>query len=390
MKKILAIVLSLAMVLSLGVMLVSADTVDGWKAVGEVAADFGGDKVSQLVMDGDVSDWQTAGFTEVTLDKYNFAAWVGSVSDDWKISMYFTSDAKNFYLAFKIYDPEVIANEKGGYQKGDAFQIQLDFNQLCGKTEGFDRAVFYSFGYQEDGVIDMTVQCIYDNNSEIDYVIRSDGELEPTTNDERTDAEFASHKIQGGCKKMEDGSGWMAEIAMPLQMLFNDVKTKLQYGEAYDSSTMDFKFDADHPLILNMLICYLDYGTITADDGSTSVGIVNAIGTFNSNPVGDDGWFPENSGATLKLNGEAEIEVPTEGETTKGEETTVGEVTTKADDTKKNEDTTAAAGETTVAGSSEETTKGSEKKSGCGSVVGGALALIATISLAGVCLKKKD
>ena len=63
MKKILAIVLSLAMVLSLGVMLVSADTVDGWKAVGEVAADFGGDKVSQLVMDGDVSDWQTAGFT---------------------------------------------------------------------------------------------------------------------------------------------------------------------------------------------------------------------------------------------------------------------------------------------------------------------------------------
>ena len=116
---------------------------------------------------------------------------------------------------------------------------------------------------------------------------------------------------------------------------------------------------------------------------------MNAIGTFNSNPVGDDGWFPENSGATLKLNGEAEIEVPTEGETTKGEETTAGEVTTKADDTRKNEGTTAA-GETTAAGSSEETTKDSEKKSGCGSVVGGALALIATISLAGVCLKKKD
>ena len=378
MKKFLAMLVVAAMLASLGVLSANA-AVDAseWEAFGEVTANYVEDLSTKITLDGDVSDWQAAGFQKYEIDKYNLDAWSGELDENWSIDMWFSADAEFLYIAFKINDPDVVYNQDDAYQNGDAFQIQLDFNGWAAQTEAFERAVFYSFGLQEDGTVDITVQCIADDAaSSVDYTMASDD-----------DESWRQGHVKGATKKADDGSGWYAEFAIAWQTLYNDISTKLsENGE----EVPEWKGGEDK-VSLNMLVCYLDHkSNADGSDGGLigAWGTSAALGSLGGQHETINGWYPESAGMVLTLDGmqnvtieettaeptEATTEEPTEATTEGGEATT--EAKTEATTEKKTEAKTEA------------TTEAAE--SGCGGIIG-AGALVAVLAL-GACVvaKKKD
>lgn len=376
MKKLLAMLVVAAMLASLGILGVSAEVSEAdWEPFGEVKASYV-ENLSELIkLDGDVSDWQSNGFEKHEIDQYNLDAWVGEVDEDWSIDMWFSADAEFLYIAFKINDDYVMYSNDDAYD-GDAFQIQLDFNGWAAATEGYNRAVFYSFGLQEDGTVDMTVQCIADDDASTkDYSMASDDE-----------EEWREGYVKGATKKAEDGSGWYAEVAIAWQTLYDDIAAKLTKEELPDWN------GGEDEVFLNMLVCYLDH---VADDPATtdvdeSTAVKGAWGT--SNAIGaitaGDGWYPENSGMTLKLSGmttltveEATTEPPTEPE-----DTTVAD----ENDSGATPDESGDASEAPSGDDGEGTTGATGGDSSCKGMIG-AGALVAVLAL-GACVvaKKKD
>ena len=364
MKKFFALLIVAAMLASFGALNANAAVDESeWSAFGEVTSQYMEDMSSVITLDGDVSDWQAHPdvFQRYDIDKFNLDAWVGEVDENWSINMWFGADAEFLYVAFKINDPVVTYSDDNGYNM-DAFQIQLDFNGWAAATEGYARAVFYSFGLQEDGTVDITVQCIEgDEASTIDYTMASDD-----------DPEWAEGTVKGATKKAEDGSGWYAEFAISWQTLYRDICNKLSSEEL-----PEWKGGEDE-IFLNMLVCYLDHdesGAITGAWGTSA-----ALGSL----AAADGWYPENAGMVLKLSGMGSVtvdEVTTEPES-ETEPKDTEEDTTKADD--KVDDAT------TAPESEEATTEApKEEKKNCNGIIGaGVIAIIAL----GACVvaKKKD
>ncbi len=364
MKKFFAMLMVAAMLASLGALTVNAEVDESeWNAFGEVTSQYMEDMSSVITLDGDVSDWQAYPdvFKRYDIDKYNLDAWSGEVDENWSINMWFGADAEFLYVAFKINDPVVSYSDDNLYNM-DAFQIQLDFNGWAAATEGYNRAVFYSFGLQEDGTVDITVQCIADDDaSSVDYTMASDDE-----------AEWAEGTVKGATKKAEDGSGWYAEFAISWQTLYRDICEKLSAEEVPTWT------GGQDEIFLNMLVCYLDHdesGALTGAWGTSA-----ALGSL----AAAEGWYPENAGMVLKLSGMGSV--------------TVDEVTTEPEDEtdpKETEDDTTKAPEAdvdeTTAPESEEATTEAPKteEKACGGIIGaGVIAIIAL----GACVvaKKKD
>ena len=371
MKKFFAMLVVAAMLASLCALTANAAVDESeWEAFGEVTAEYKEDLANYITLDGDVSDWQAYPdmFKRYDIDKYNLDAWVGEVNEDWSINLWFSADAEFLYIAFKINDADVQYSDDNGYGK-DAFQIQLDFNGWAAGTEVFERAVFYSFGLQEDGTVDMTVQCIADDaNSTVDYTMASDDE-----------EEWRDGHVKGATKKAEDGSGWFAEFAISWQTLYNDISEKLTGSDIEVPA-----WEGSDDVSLNMLVCYLDHDT--NEDGSDA-GIKGAWGTSAAlgSLAGADGWYPENAGMVLKLSGMGSVTVATTEEETEPET----EATT-AEDTKAPETDAKTDAVTTAPADDGEATTEAEKSGGCGSVIG-AGAIVAVLAL-GACVvaKKKD
>ena len=368
MKKFFAMLVAAALLASLGALTVNAVEESEWNAFGEVKAEYVEDLSTQITLDGDVSDWQEGGFQRYDIDQYNLDAWVGEVNENWSINLWFSADAEYLYIAFKINDPDVQFSDDGQYNK-DAFQIQLDFNGWAAGTEAFERAVFYSFGLQEDGTVDMTVQCIADDaDSTTDYTMASDDE-----------EEWRDGHVKGATKKAEDGSGWFAEFAISWQTLYNDISEKLTGSDIEVPA-----WEGSDDVSLNMLVCYLDHDT--NEDGSDA-GIKGAWGTSAAlgSLAGSDGWYPENAGMVLKLSGMGSVTVATTEEETEPETDA-----TTAEDTKAPETDAKTDAVTTAPADDGEATTEAEKSGGCGSVIG-AGAIVAVLAL-GACVvaKKKD
>lgn len=363
MKKFFAMLVVAAMLASLCALTAFAEgEEEDWGPFGEVTAEYKEDLSQFITLDGDVSDWQSNGFQGHYIDKYNLDAWNNTtVPDDWSINMWFSADSEYLYIAFKINDKNVAYSSDGAYAGADAFQIQLDFNGWAAETGEFERAVFYSFGLQEDGTVDMVVQCIYgDKASDESYKMASDDE-----------AEWRDGEVKGATKKAEDGSGWYAEFAISWQTLYNDISNKLLND---DLPVPEWTGGTDE-VTLNMLVCYLDYtdGVMTGAFGTSF-----EKGSLSS----DEGWFPESAGMILKLSGMGSVTVEsTEAPT---EEPTEAPTNAETDAPKETEAKTEAKTD-----APEQTTEPAAEKS-CGGVIG-AGAIVAVLAL-GVCVvaKKKD
>ncbi len=158
-------------------------------------------------------------------------------------------------------------NAKG--YNGDAFQVSLNVDNVFQTADSSSRAIFYSWGLQENGAIDVMRQ-------------------ESANNGLITDAG----------KGQKTDKGWAFEVALNLEMLAEDVSMK---------ANIDAIVEAGMPI--GGLFCYMD-----RDASGT---MVNCYATSITETVG---WYPAAHGLTFVF---AEKVVETEAPETVSEEVVV-------------------------------------------------------------------
>ena len=394
MKKIIAVLMTLAMVLSLGAVVASALTTDEIDGVGftpggysvDNAADFSSlgtvkitwdpDASQKLnVTDGDMSDWAAAGYNMVTVDASNMVYWVKDetgVPAGWQIQTYFVADKDNLYIGFYVTDPAFAYGNTGAHYDGDAFQVCIDFGGLMGKTLQEDpdvlsnpKNIFYSFSCTGDGAPLEIMRQEADNNG---FIPEEEG-------------------AKGSSSATE--AGWCAEFALPFQMLYDDYVWKAWA----DDPKIYVGSDQHLPLNIGCCLYYLDRsetaGTIHWAAGSTN-GITDANGT----PCVS--WSAYDNGINLELDWSEDLEFTCEGivvvpltettpEETTAEETTPEETTEAPTEEATTEEATTEEA-TTEEATTEETT--TEATGGCGSVIGFSAIAVLAAAAAAVALKK--
>jgi len=175
--------------------------------------------------------------------------WVGEVPAANSIELYCAWDADNLYISGNVTDPVFNTSTEGAYD-GDSFQVSLNVNNIFETVDASSRAIFYSWGVQDDGTID---------------VIRQ----ESAVNDTITDA---------GMGAVTD-KGWAFEVALPIEMLAEDASLKSGEDIVIEAGTS-----------IGGLFCYLDKDDIMA--------LINAYATSATETVG---WDPAAHGLTFVL-----------------------------------------------------------------------------------------
>lgn len=200
---------------------------------------------------------------KVIIDAKNATAggWIGEVPAANSIELYCAWDDTNFYLAGNVTDPAFTYTTNAEGYNGDAFQVSLNVDNVFTTTDASSRAIFYSWGLQEDGTVDVMRQESTENGL-----------------------------ITGAGKGQKTDKGWCFEVALNLEMLANDVSNK---------ANIDAIVEPGMPI--GGLFCYLD------KDESGS--LVNAYATAATETVG---WDPAAHGLTFIF---AEQVVETEPET---------------------------------------------------------------------------
>ena len=199
---------------------------------------------------------------KVVIDASNATAggWLGEVPAANSIELYCAWDDTNFYLAGNVTDPAFTYSSEGQYD-GDSFQVSLNVDNVFTTVDASSRAIFYSWGLQENGAVDVMRQESANNGL-----------------------------IAGAGKGAKTDKGWCFEVALSLEMLAEDVSLK---------ANTDAIVDVGMPI--GGLFCYLDH-----DENN---GLVNAYATSATETVG---WDPAAHGLTFIF---AEEVVETEPET---------------------------------------------------------------------------
>ena len=380
MKKLLAFIVCIAMLAMTGVIFASADLTP----VGDILIEWDPEVADKIELDGDINDWQDAGYTVNKITAENMWCWTGTMEETFEINAYFVSDSEFLYIAFWIVDDDFIpSNDAGDYHDGDAFQIAIDFNREMQKILEEDpemlenaKNIFYSFDCITEG------EFIFYRNEKLVN--------QPT--------EVISESNGDGVKGAgaETDGGWCAEFALSWEMLYDDFAYK-SYSDDYVAV-----LDKAHDLQLGISLCYID--------NKAPGTIAGAFGTFNNE---SPAWIPADNGMSLSLKWAEGVTIACDGVLTpeEGQEYVTGmeDEETEPEDTSAAEETTVATEETTVADAEEttvaeeETTVAAEvttaeakteapaKEGGCGSVVAtGAVVAVLAAAAAAVALKKKD
>ena len=392
MKKIFAILITVAMLLAMGTVLAAAELPDvpwtpggfstdaaDFTPAGDFAITWDPDAASKLdLTDGDMADWAAAGYNMVTIDASNMVHWVKDdvgVPEGWQISTYFVADSEWFYIGFFVTDPAFAYGQANQYN-GDAFQVCIDFGGRLGDmlkndpdSVGNPKNIFYSFSCAEDGA---PIQIMRQESDQDGWLSAENGD-----------------GVQGAARATE--TGWSAEFALSWQQLYDDYSWK-----SWEDPNIYIGGDQDLPLKIGCCLYYLDRSE-TAGAIHWAAGSTNGIA--NDDGVPQVSWTAYDNGLNLSLAYQdgmtfacdkiialdktqtippettaEETEAPTEPET---------EAPTEAA-TQAPAETEAATNAATNAGTTEVPTEG------CSSVVGfGALAILAAAAAA-VVLKKKD
>ena len=402
MKKIFAILVTVAVLLSLGAVLASAalpelpagypwhpggyssDAAD-FSPAGDFEITWDPDAADKLdLSDGDMSDWAAADYNMVTLDASNMIHWVNDttngtgVPDGWNISTYFVADADWLYIGFFVTDPNFAYGRTGNYQAGDGFQVCIDFggrlgDMLANNPEDVmnPKNIFYSFG------------CI------------SDGHPIEIMREESDNDRWISEANGDGVKGAARGTptGWSAEFALSWEMLYEDFNWK-----SWDDSNIYVGGDQNLPLKIGCCLYYIDRSP-GSDVLNWAAGSSNGLTDDSGTPMiswtaydnGMNLYLPYEEGMVLNCDGivvlptsetvPVETEAPeTEAPVTEAPETEAPATEAPETEAPATEAPTTKAPETTVATSD----------GGCASAVGiGAVAVLAAAA-AFVALKKKD
>ena len=384
MKKFLAVALSIVMMLAVSAVSVSAAFVEGvdFKEVGAVEITWDPDISDKITMDGSLEDWGEAGYTFFTVDKTNLVLFdnvsPNELPDNFSINAYYVADEDWLYIGFHIADDAFAYGDNAAGYNGDAFQIAIDFNNEFKTIMAEDpdavlnpQNIFYSFCCVSDGA---PLEIMRQNSDGFDGLL----------------SEANGDGVKGVAKATE--GGWDAEFALSWQMLFEDFANK-SWVENYTAA-----LDANHDLTLGITLCYLNRS-------ETNGSFTGAYGTFNrENPT----WTPAENGMSLVLKWKEGMKLTCEGIITPTEGDTVDLPDTQAPDTDPETvpetdpetkapetDPETKAPETKAPETkapetkAPETTTAAGEKSGCSSVIGGAVAVVLTAMAAGVALKKK-
>ncbi len=433
MKKIFAIVLTVAMILSMGVVLASAAThpnagvtsgayVTGvaadFKAVGEIALEWVADAAEKIdLTDGKLEDW--ANFEPHQITPENMISWVGNdgknntngegavdsqMPENWSITAYFVADKDYLYVGFYIVDNDVVSSDAGSYQTGDAFQINIDFGGKLGEIiekdpetaamMGNTQNVFYSFCCSGDGKpVRIFRDCSDDNRQ-----LNAEG---PYTNDILEPKD----DVVGTTALTEDG--WSAEFRLPWQLMYDDYALKGWLENVEDSRIYIGGVDSK-PLATGMALYYQNHSH--NEDGSDT-GINWAAGTGNgilaANGAPAVAWDAYDNGITLVLEADPtkgieftspNIEVLMENETEPPETEKPTETVTEsesaadsvADSTADSADESASDSAADSAAESGTAGETAAEEEGCASVIGFSAAAVLMAAAAVVVLKKKD
>ena len=276
----LAILLAFAMML--GMVTVTASAAGNFEACGEQSITWDADAKDKITLDGDLSDWNSAGYQhhEITMDNLVLFDHVpnNTMPAGFQINTSYVADADNLYVAFYVVDDNV--NTSGDllqYGSGDSFQIAIDFNNAAkdlmeSDPEYFNtisanpETIFYSFCYAEAGEI---------------LIVRQ--------NKKGDEAEALNESLGAWGKCSKTNEGWCAEFALSWQMLYEDFTFKSFVANDYAAV-----IDGETPLQMGVFLSY-----INAIDG---MGAKGAAGTFITEDCkSSDGILPTENGLTLTM-----------------------------------------------------------------------------------------
>ena len=403
MKKIFALLITAAMLLSMGAVVASAevppvpwtpgnfavaDAAD-FSPVGEVTVTWDPDASKKLdLSDGDMSDWADAGYNMITIDASNMVSWVGGAAGEidpampegWGMSTYFVMDSEYLYIGFYVTDPGFAYGTASQGYNGDAFQVCIDFGGKLGDAVRNDpdsltnpKNIFYSFTCVEDGApLEIHLQESDQN-----------GMLSEANGD----------GVKGAARATE--TGWAAEFALSIDMMYKHYVWKAWE----DDPKIYVGGDEERPLKIGCALYYLNReepaGAITWAAG-TSNGVLLEDGvtpgvswTCYDNgiqlvlPIEDDMTFAcEN---VIVIPKSETIPPETEAPETEAPET---EAPTAAPETEAPATEAPAGTEAPADTKAPETTPAATE--GCASVVGMGVVAVLAAAAAVVALKKKE
>lgn len=405
MKKIFAIVITLAMLLSLGAVLASADapvlpdsyngaTAAGnyavadpseFSALGTVKIQWDKDAATKLdLSDGDMADWAAAGYESITIDASNMVSWVGGAADaidpgmpeNWNITTYFVADSEWLYIGFYVTDPAFAYGSNPGAYDGDAFQICIDFGGKLGQVAMEDpdsltnpKNIFYSFSCISDGA---PIQ-----------IMRQESDQDGLISEENGDG------VKGAAKKTD--AGWSAEFALSFKQMFDDFEWKIWE----EDKKLYVGGENNDPLKIGCCLYYLDRSE-TAGNINWAAGTSNGVVDSNGAPIVT--WSAYDNGINLELDitedvtfaYDEKIIILPSGETAPPEEDK-DEETDPVEDEETDAPTAAPTDEATDAPTEAPTQGGDDAADeGCASIVGFGAAAVLAAAAAAFVLKKKD
>ena len=222
-----------------------APAAGGFAPVGEVKVPFATPTVDGVINAGEYPT------DALIIDASNATAggWVGEVPAANSIELYYAWDNTNLYISGNVTDPAFTTSTDGAYD-GDSFQVSLNVNNIFETVDASSRAIFYSWGVQDDGTID---------------VIRQESAINDTIADT-------------GMGAVTD-KGWVFEVALPLEILAEDASLKSGEDIVIEAGTN-----------IGGLFCYLDKDDVMA--------LINAYATSATETVG---WDPAAHGLTFVL-----------------------------------------------------------------------------------------
>ncbi len=396
MKKIFAIVITVAMILSMGAMLVNAelpylpaghnfqsggysDEDEPFEPAGDFDITWDPEASSKLdLSDGNMDDWAANYENMVQIDASNMIYWrkdATGVPAGWNISTYFVADSDYLYIGFYVTDPVFAYGGSSGYT-GDAFQVCIDFggrlgDMLRNDPENLDnpKNVFYSFSCVSDGAP------LIINRQECG---EASGKWTPLS-------EANGDGVKGSASKTN--TGWCAEFALSWEQMYDDYTWK-----AWEDPTIYVGGDENRPLKIGCCLYYLDR-TVSGGDIHWAAGSTNGITDDNGRP--QISWTAYDNGLNLSLTYEEGMVINCRGIEALDLTATIPE-DTEAPET----DPETAAPETvpetapeTVPETDAETkaeTKAPETEpvDGCGSIIGFSAVAILAAAAAAVALKK--
>lgn len=407
MKKIFAIVITLAMLLSLSAVLASADAPvlpdsytgdkaagnyavadpSEFSALGTVKIQWDKDASTKLdLSDGDMADWAAAGYEFITIDASNMVSWVGGAADaidpgmpeNWNITTYFVADSEWLYIGFYVTDPDFNYCSPSN-RNGDNFQICIDFGGKLGQVAMEDpdsltnpKNIFYSFGCVENGA---PIEIQRQESDQDGWISEANGD-----------------GVKGAAKKTD--AGWSAEFALSFKQMFDDFEWKIWE----EDKKIYVGGENNDPLKIGCCLYYLNYsnveGTPTLDwAAGTSNGVVDSTGA----PIVT--WSAYDNGINLELDITEEVTfdydekivILPSGETAPPEEDK-DEETDPVEDDETDAPTAAPTDEATDAPTEAPTQGGDDvaDEGGCASIVGFGAAAVLAAAAAAFVLKKKD